>query len=292
MAADVAVGDDADQPTGRIDHADAAEALGAHHHDRLGHRRFGRHQRQRVQPMHQVADQAQASAQLAARMQHAEMAVGEAAPLKQRHGERIAQGHLQCGRCGRRIERIGGFRGFGQDQHDVGGMAQRAVRHGGDGDQRDRETLGVADDRSEFAGLAGLGQRHHHVVDANHAQVAMGGLGGVDEERRLAGGGQGRGDLAADVAGLADPGQHHPALGGGEGLDRPGEVLAQAGRQPGQGVGLDTQHAPAGGDGVEIAHLPVRRPSTAAAARGLAAILAAVSRVIAACVASGVRTTG
>jgi hypothetical protein len=115
----------------------------------------------------------------------------------------------------------------------------------------------------------------------------VGGLGGVDEQRRLAGGGQGRGDLARHVTRLADPGQDHPALGGGHGLDRLDEVGAEAVGQPGQSIGLDAQHAPAGGDGVEFAHLPDRRPIRAAAF-GLAAILVAAALACAACWASAV----
>ena len=38
----------------------------------------------------------------------------------------------------------------------------------------------------------------------DHAEIAVAGLGGMDEERRRAGGGKGRGDLAADMADLAD----------------------------------------------------------------------------------------
>ena len=41
----------------------------------------------------------------------------------------------------------------------------------------------------------------------------MAGFGGVDEERRRAGGGKGRRDLAADMAGLAEPGDDQPSLG-------------------------------------------------------------------------------
>ena len=44
-------------------------------------------------------------------------------------------------------------------------------------------------------------------------------LGGVDEERRLAGRGEGRGDLAPDMAGLAQAGDDHPPRRGGDRLD-------------------------------------------------------------------------
>jgi len=41
----------------------------------------------------------------------------------------------------------------------------------------------------------------------------MAGFGGVDEEGGRAGGGKGRGDLAADMARLAEPGDDQPPLG-------------------------------------------------------------------------------
>ena len=84
------------------------------------------------------------------------------------------------GRGGRHVERLGGFRGGREAEHDVGGMAERRVGRG-DGDQGNRETLGVGDDRRELARLAGLGQRHHDIVGSDHAQVAVGGLGGMNE---------------------------------------------------------------------------------------------------------------
>jgi hypothetical protein len=48
-----------------------------------------------------------------------------------------------------------------------------------------------------------LEKRDQHVVAGDHAEVAMAGLGRMDEVGRGAGAGQGRGDLAPDMAGLA-----------------------------------------------------------------------------------------
>ncbi len=67
------------------------------------------------------------------------------------------------------------------------------------------------DDVGQLARLARLGQGDHDVARADHAEVAVAGLVGVDEEGGRAGGGQGGGDLAADMAGLADPAADHPA---------------------------------------------------------------------------------
>ena len=50
-----------------------------------------------------------------------------------------------------------------------------------------------------------------HIAARHHAQVAMAGLGRMQEEGRRAGAGQRGGDLAADMAGLAQAGDHHAA---------------------------------------------------------------------------------
>ncbi len=59
----------------------------------------------------------------------------------------------------------------------------------------------------------------------------MAGLGGVDEEGRRAGGGKGRGDLAADMAGLAESGDDQPALGVPDQLGGSGKGHAEIGLQ-------------------------------------------------------------
>ena len=59
---------------------------------------------------------------------------------------------------------------------------------------------------NQLVGLAGVRQQQHDVVGGDHAQVAVARFGGVDEECRRAGRRQCRGELARDVAGLADAG--------------------------------------------------------------------------------------
>ena len=82
----------------------------------------------------------------------------------------------------------------------------------------------------------------------------MAGLGGVNEHGRRPGRGQGRGDLARDVAGLADPGADDPALGGEQGLYGGGKGRAQAFSHLAEGPGLDLDHPTADGDGIKGAH--------------------------------------
>ena len=79
----------------------AAEPLGAHLGDSLFHQRPDAHDRQPVARMHDVADELELGAELAARMEDAEMLRRETALLEERDGKRVAEGELHGGR-GRR----------------------------------------------------------------------------------------------------------------------------------------------------------------------------------------------
>ena len=63
----------------------------------------------------------------------------------------------------------------------------------------------------ELVGLAGIGQHQHDVVRRDHPEVAVRRFGGMHEERRRAGRRQRRGELARDVARLADAGHDDAA---------------------------------------------------------------------------------
>ena len=259
-----------DQPAVGVGDADAAEAL------------FGHHQ-QRVAPSASPARPAAARPARASGRRPVrsiapslppgcstpKSAGGEAAPLEQRHGQRVAERDLQGGRGGRRVQRGGGLRRVGQQQHDVGGAAERAVGDGGDGDQRNGEALGVGDDVGAARAVSPDLDRARTTSPAPImprspwlASVAWTNMG------RRAGGGQGGGDLARHVAGLADAGQDDPAGRGGEDLDRlDGRAAPRLSASRAERLGLGRQHAAGDGDGVEVAHWPVLRPASAAAAR-------------------------
>ena len=214
MAAQIAVGDDADQPAVAVDHADAAEALGGDFENRLAHGRVRFDERQAFARMHHVAHEAQACAKLAAGMEQAEVARREAARLEQRDGQGVAHGELHRRGRGRR-EAVGtGFLGLGQSKADVGLPPQRAVGGRGDRDERNGEALGVGDDVGKFGGLARPRQREDHVLLPHHAEIAMAGFARMDEIGGRARGGHCRGDLARDMAGLAHA-RDDGAAGGG-----------------------------------------------------------------------------
>ena len=61
----------------------------------------------------------------------------------------------------------------------------------------------------------------------------MAGLGGVDEEGGRAGGGEGGGDLARDVAGLAQPSDDQSTLGVANEVGGGGKCHAEIGLQGG-----------------------------------------------------------
>ena len=116
-----------------------------------------------------------------------------------------------------------------------------------------REALGVGERRRPARGSrrtwTAPGSRRPAPIMPRSPWLAS---AGVDEHGRRAGGGQGGGDLARHVAGLADAGADDPAL-----RPRTAVSTASANGSPrprpraGQRLGLGLQHAAADGDGVE-----------------------------------------
>jgi len=96
-----------------------------------------------------------------------------------------------------------------------------------------------------LAGLAGVGNRDHHVLWLDHAEVTMLSLARVHEERRRAGRGEGGGNLAADVAGFAHAGHHHAPRAVENQAAGTREVLVEARHQRGQRLGLEFDHGAA-----------------------------------------------
>src|SRR5215831_11894457 len=68
--------------SGRLDDGDTAETFGGHFNDRFRHRSVTPNQRHSRAWMHDVADEFQRCAKLAARMKHAEIDGSEAATFK------------------------------------------------------------------------------------------------------------------------------------------------------------------------------------------------------------------
>ena len=185
-------------------------------------------------------------------MQEAEVERGEAAAFEQRDGERVAERKLhQRGRGGREIVRAGLAR-LRQGEHHVRGAAERALRLRRHGDEPDAEAPRIVDQVLELRGLARPRQRHDQVVGRDHAEVAVARLARMHEIGGRAGRGEGRRDLAADVARLAHAGDDQPALGGADAIDRgderAAEPVADRGRERGDPAGFRIERAQRGGD--------------------------------------------
>jgi hypothetical protein len=139
---------------------------------------------------------------------------------------------------------------FGQASVALGrtSATERAVGIGGEGDQPDAKAAGIADEGGELRRLARPGERDHDVLRADHAEIAVARLGRMDEMRGRAGGGEGCGELAPDMAGLAHARDDDATGGAADQRDGFGEGLAQPVREGGvKGV----EPGALGGDGAE-----------------------------------------
>ena len=126
----------------------------------------------------------------------------------------------------------------------VGGASERRGGIAGQRDERDAEALQYRDQHQDLVGLAGVRQCQHLVLAGDHADVAVAGLGRVQEEGGRAGAREGRGDLAGDVAGLAHAGHDHAAAAALKETARAHEVLVEAARQHGDRFRLDAERTP------------------------------------------------
>ena len=176
------------------------------------HRRAGGDQRQLVAAVHDVADEMEAGAEPAAGMEDVEILGGEAArfrgarsPARRRARAASASRWSARGRAGRPRRRAAG-RGRCRRRGRACSPASAVMAISGM-----PKRPGVFDQAAELGRLARPGERQDHVVRGDHAEIAVAGLGGVDEEGGRAGRGEGGGDLAADMAALADAADDHAA---------------------------------------------------------------------------------
>ena len=107
--------------------------------------------------------------------------------------------------------------------------------------------------RQQLGALARVGQGQQHVAAHHHAEVAVAGFGGMEEECTGAGAGQRGGDLARHVPALAQAADDHAPVGGwigGGQAQRAGarECGIDARGQGGQRPGFHLQGTPAGSD--------------------------------------------
>jgi hypothetical protein len=163
---------------------------------------------------------------------------------------RVEQGDRQCiaeGQCrggaggGGEIQRAGFLVDAGVEV-DVGFLGEGGGFVAGNGDQLAAEALHQRHDGQQFVVLARIGNRDQHVVAGDHAQVAVHGLRGMHEIGRGAGAGEGGGQLARDVAGLADATDDDAPATFQDQRDGGAELRPDAPRQRRDGGRFDFKH--------------------------------------------------
>jgi hypothetical protein len=162
--------------------------------------------------VHQIADMhQQAPAERTAGMGAGEILRAEAARVEQRDRQRIPQRQRRGGAGRRRQSQGAGFLRHAGVEVYVRLACQGGSRVAGHGNELRTPTLDDRHDGEQLRTFAGIGQGDQHVMVGDHAEIAVAGLAGMDEEGRGAGAGHGRGDLARDVAGLAHAAYHNPS---------------------------------------------------------------------------------
>jgi hypothetical protein len=126
-------------------------------------------------------------------------------------------------------------------EHQVGMQAQGGRGIAGHGDQGHALALEHRQDRGQFLGLAAVRNRQQQIGCRDHAQVAMAGLGRMDEHGRCAGRGKGGGHLATDVPALAHAHHDHPPRHLEHQRHGPGKRLANVLTQAQHGRGFDLE---------------------------------------------------
>ena len=174
-------------------------------------------------------------------MQHREVVHGEPAPLHQGHGQRVAHGQGGGGGRGGGQPQRAGLLADGDVEVDVGGGGQGGARLPRHGQEGRAQPLHLRHQGQDLPGVAAVGDGQHRVSLDDAAQVAVDGLGRMQEERGRARGGEGGRDLLSDQAALAHPGDDHAARAGEQRLHRTIEALVDARQQLEDGPRLDLQ---------------------------------------------------
>ena len=121
----------------------------------------------------------------------------------------------------------------------VGGAGEGRLGPAGHADDARADLAGDREHDVDLLGLAAVREREHEIDRSQPPEVAVQGLGRVQEERRSPGAGEGRGDLLADHAGLAHPRHDDLALARPNELGRPGEGRVEAGLEARDRVRLE-----------------------------------------------------
>ena len=132
--------------------------------------------------MHQGFDPHQLLAQFAARVQVREVLLAKSLLDQQRHRQRIPESQGRRGAGRRHQVQRARLLGHVAIQRQIGGVGQRGCRRAGHGDEARPEPADGLEQAQDLSGLAAVRQRDHDIVAMHHAEVAVNGLGGVQEE--------------------------------------------------------------------------------------------------------------
>src|SRR4030042_3719710 len=193
-------------------------------------------------------------------MKEGEVFLAESFLFHQGDGQRLAQG--QCGRRargGHHVLRAGFAFPLGVEDN-ITEPSDPRLRVSGDGDELDAYPLDELEEVDDLFGFSAVGDGQDDVVRQDHAQVAVSGLGRMDEQRRRPATGQGSGNLTADESRLSHAGYYDPRLAFGQEVDRPGEILVQPGNKGGNGPAFDVQNSPSYLDDLDLLHAPITSP--------------------------------
>ena len=116
----------------------------------------------------------------------------------------------------------------------------------GERDERHFQALEGFEQADDFFGFAAVGDSEHGVAAGEHAEVAVDGFGGMQEEGRRAGAGESGGDFAGDEAGFAHAGDDDAAFAGEEEIDGFLEGGVEASEDVLDGLGFDLEDAAGG----------------------------------------------
>ena len=224
--AQVAIGDDAFQPALFGDHG-GAQAFAGHLDDDLGERVVGTDFGFLVVLVEVAHPEVELLAQGAAGMELGEVLGGEATAFHERQGEGVAHDQLGGGAAGGG-EVVGEALLFhGDVKQTVGLPGEVAVAVADDGHDGVAAELDQRHQHLDLRRLAAFREYHHHILFAEHAQVAVDGVGRMHEH-----GGGARGihrgdDFLRDECALADARKDDVALAVQHQMDRAREILIE-----------------------------------------------------------------
>lgn len=202
-AAKVAIGDDAEDSFVLGDHG-AAEAFGGHLDDDVGDGGGGGDLGTFVLDVEVGDAEVELLAECATRVEAGEVAGSEVATFDEGHREGVAH-HQLCGGAGGGGQVVGaGFVLHGGVEDDVGLMGQEGVGVAHDGDEGVAEVLYQGYQYLDFWCVARLGDADDDIAGTHHTEVAVNGIGGMEEKRWCACRIQCRDNFLGDVGTFSD----------------------------------------------------------------------------------------